>query len=437
MVKYCEHCKELHEANDMCPKYKKQLKEHPEWLSEAADFTVVAGTHSLVTSQALDNVATAINKFTNSNLSYEGTHQYARDIQVFKRLNEEAFSKCGAFSSSETAYNYLINATDNQYTNILRKVNGSGQEIDWLRGQQGKLSSILKKSELLNKNAKGVDGVTINRFTGKEISQTTIKAAQSRSGLNTNVKGIVKALKAGDNRLPTNSTVYGIEGTKDELLKKLTKEIAYANKTGDYTTAKHLQTAKEQLKVVECNTPEQISKNAERIINKIKSGEATPSVIVEEIGKKVGQGAITGAVVAITVSGITTYIKYKNNELTLEEAFKEVSKETIKGTLVGGAMGAITIFLPAGIVGVVEGIAIGIYVGKVCANVLDEIYGKGAYGAILDASGYIYGMTINLADYLKKIDGNITATNKNIKQSQAIEDDIEDNFNTFERTKGY
>ena len=40
----------------MCPKYKEQLKKHPEWLAEAADFANVAAQERLVSTQALDSI---------------------------------------------------------------------------------------------------------------------------------------------------------------------------------------------------------------------------------------------------------------------------------------------------------------------------------------------------------------------------------------------
>ena len=71
----------------------------------------------------------------------------------------------------------------------------------------------------------------------------------------------------------------------------------------------------------------------------------------------------------------------------------------------------------------------------VTTNILDEIYGKGAYGEIMNASGYVYGMTYNLADYYKKIEDNNRRTNLNIVAAKEIHKTIESNFNEFERLK--
>lgn len=223
MVWYCKKCKRLHADNELCPYIGQQLRTNPELLVDAANFTTVAGQYGLVTSNVLDVGAQQVNRIIGTNLTYEGTQQFARDIQVFKRLNEEAFVRKGVFSSSEAAQRYLNNATAGQMKTIVGKVNGSGQEVAWLREQQSKISNLWQKSELLNKNAVGVDGVVYNRFTGKEITRVTIKATQSQSGLNTNVQQVVEAVKL--NRLAPNETVFGVQGTGEALLKKLDKEI--------------------------------------------------------------------------------------------------------------------------------------------------------------------------------------------------------------------
>jgi NhaP-type Na+/H+ or K+/H+ antiporter len=65
-------------------------------------------------------------------------------------------------------------------------------------------------------------------------------------------------------------------------------------------------------------------------------------------------------------------------------------------------MAGITLFLPAGGVGIVAGCAIGIYLSASLKNILDEIFGKGAYREILIAGGYTMGTAMNLAEALQQ-----------------------------------
>lgn len=416
---YCNSCKKMHEDEELCPKYKQQLKEHPEWLKEAADFTTVAGQHYLITSQALDGVAKGVNKLAGTQLSYEGTQQFARDIQVFKRLSEEPFARAGVFSSPENAKAYLDNVrkvaetTPKTFTTFESKLTGYSQEVDWLRMKKGEISSLWQKSSLLSDNAAGIDGTTINRFTGKEISRTTVKASKNQMTSNSTAIRDVKEAIYEKGTATENDIIFGPKGTAEAARKAGLKNP-----------------------VVEKNSAEQIRNSNSRQIQKIDEGKAFTNVTTQELGKKMAQGAVIGAVVSLTISSITNYMKYKNGEISGEEAFREVSEETVKGAITGAATTAVSIFLPAGAIGFVAGVAVGIYISKTCGNLLDEIYGKGAYGAILDASGYVYGMTFNLADYYEKIERNNRMTARNIAEAEKIQQRIERNFDVFEQMKG-
>lgn len=394
MVYFCEDCVKVHEDGELCPNIKRQLKENPSILAEASNFVNIAGQNHLIASQSLDIVAQKVNSVLGSNLSFEGGHQFARDLQVFKRLNEEAFCRAEYFRTPELAKFYLENATKDQHNNLMRKIVGSAQEVDWLRGKQSEIRSLIEKSTMLNGNAAGVDGEIVSRLSGKEITRVTVKAASTKSGINQASQGIVKALKKGT--LLPNETVYATEGTKARLLDKLAKEIAHANSIGDTETANTLTEAVNNLKIIEHGTVEGAAESAERLVQKIGDGKAFTYVPMEDALKKATQGAVIGAAVGLTISGITNYIQYKNGKITFNEAFANIGEDTAKSTIMGGAMGAITIFLPAGGIGIVASLFIGIYLNASLTNMLDEIFGKGAYREILIASGCVMGTSMNL-----------------------------------------
>ncbi len=410
---YCEKCKKIHKENELCPHIKIQLAKHPEWIANVADFTTVAGMERLITTQALEHIAQGVNKLAETQFSYEGTHLYARDIQVFNRLNTEAYAQKRVFSSPAMAKAYFENALSKPktFTNLESQLTGYSQEVDWLRTKQGELSSLLNKNLLLENNAPGVDGITINRLTGEKI-RTTVKA--SKNAMKASSKGIKDVQKAIE------------KGTATE------KDILFAPKG----TASAAKSAGLPNPVEEMNTVDQINQSNKRLERKIMDGQATTSPTAQAVAQKMTQGALVGAAVAITISSLTSYVRYKNGELSREDAFQNIAEDTTKGALVGTAMGAVTIFLPGGALGFIAGVAIGVYINKTCANLLDEIYGKGAYGAILNASGYVYGLTLNLETYYKKIEKSMSTTTKNIRESIAINNQIENNFEMFERMKG-
>lgn len=430
MNTYCKRCREVHTDNQLCPFHAKELKQNPQLLTEAANFAAVAGQYHLVTSQTLDGVARGINNLAGTNLRIEGTHQYMRDLQVFKQLNLDPYSKSGFFADAQSAKNYFDNATEGQLRMLKNKLNGTGQEIDWLRWKQGKLSSLFEESRLLGGNAPGVDGETINRFTGETISRTTVKAAESSTGLGTNISDVLKALEKGT--LNPTDTLTGIEGTNDALHKALTKNIEKALQNGDIDYANKLKQAQEHLKIHELNNTEAVKQSTDRLTDKIANGQAHTSVTFQEVSKKAAQGAVIGAAVGLTVSGITNYLKYKNGEITESEAFREVGQDTVKGALVGGAMAAVTIFLPGGAIGFVAGMAVGMYLNKTVTNILDEVFGKGAYAEILHASGYVYGMVVSLEDSIKKIQKDERTIQSNRRRIAAKAAKTDQNFDEFE-----
>lgn len=411
---YCATCRKMHAENELCPNISVQLKEHPEWLGEAANFTVISGEYELVSSNALDSAAQWVNEATGKNLHFEGIHQISRDIQVFRRLNEEAYVKRGCFASPAAAKSYLENATSGQLKSLKAKINGSGQEVDWVREQAGKLSSIAQKSELLNKNAPGVDGVVYNRFNGKQITRVTVKATQSQSGLNTNIQQVIKAIKL--DRLASDETVYGVEGMRKGLESKLHKEIEYAKKCGDEKLAQKLIEAKNKIKVVESGTPETVMQNKDRVFDKIAAGRADTVVTAQQLTSTAAQGAVIGAAVELTLSSITAYVRYKNKEITKEDAYREIGESTAKGAITGGALAGVTLFLPAGAIGYVAGMAIGVYIRSTTKNILDEVFGKGFYEQVLHASGYIYGTSTALADAVQIITVNQEKVVSNLRK---------------------
>lgn len=155
--------------------------------------------------------------------------------------------------------------------------------------------------------------------------------------------------------------------------------------------------------VVEINTPQQVKDSNDRLTKKILDGQAKGNITSTDVLNKSLQGAIIGAAIGLTVSSIRSYMRYINGEMTKEEAFLEIGEETLKSAITGGVLSGATLFLPGGALGFVGGMAIGIYVDTVCKNILDEVFGKGAYAAILTSSGCVMATCSNLVDAIYEI----------------------------------
>ena len=139
-----------------------------------------------------------------------------------------------------------------------------------------------------------------------------------------------------------------MKGIKNELMDKLTKEIKHAISIGDSGTVSKLTTAQQKIIVEEFNTPSKIFESVKRLQDKISNGQATIAITTEEVMKKIFQGSVIAAVVGLTVSAIKSYLRYRDGQLTREQAFTEVGEDTVKSMIMGAGMSGLTLFYREG-----------------------------------------------------------------------------------------
>ncbi|WP_239705266.1 hypothetical protein [Mammaliicoccus sp. R-M63] len=419
--KYCERCKDVHETTELCNDFKKQLQNDPSLINEAMNFTNLAAQHQLISTQVLDEVAMSINKIANTGLTFEGSKQCARDIQVFQQLNVDAFKNSGVFNDPKLAQRYVQSGGTSIENNLKRKLTGTAQEVDWLRNRKGSLTRIFEKAKLVGEetaNAPGIDGMVKNRITGTE-SGVSVKNSISNKGLGTNVRDVLKAIDKGT--INPDDRIVGTKGTKNSVEKMLNKNIDKAVKEGNQELLEKLKIAKDKMKVQEIGNFEEAKNSTERLTNKVKSGEAYSRINSEMVAKQMKKGGIIGAAVSFSTSSLFNYLKYKNGEITREKAFAEIGQETCSGAIIGSAMGGLSLFFPPGAIGFATGITVGMYISKTTQNVMNEIFGKGAFEQILHSSGYIYGTTMNLKTLLNEIEINeikISENHTNMRNSE-------------------
>ncbi|OLF29637.1 MULTISPECIES: hypothetical protein [unclassified Staphylococcus] len=429
--KYCERCKDVHETTELCDDLKKQLQNDPNLISEAMNFSNLAAQHQLINTQALDNVAMSINKIANTNLAFEGSKQCARDIQVFQQLNVDAFKNTGVFNDPKMAQKYVQEGGISIENNLKRKLTGTAQEIDWLRDRKGSMTRIYEKAKLVGEetaNAPGIDGVVENRFTGLKKG-VSVKNAISKKGLGTNVRDVLKAIDKGT--INPDDIIVGTDGTKTSVMKMLEKNIEKTTREGNTELLEKLIKAKDELKIKELGNFEKTKESTERLLNKTKNGEAYNSINRKVVAKQMKKGGIIGAAVSFSTSSLFNYLKYKNGEITREKAFAEIGQETCSGAIIGSAMGGLSLFFPPGVVGFATGIAVGMYISKTTQNVMNEIFGKGAFEQILHSSGYIYGTTMNLKNILTEIEKNEKKIEANHEYMKKLEKNINQKSNSI------
>lgn len=171
----------------------------------------------------------------------------------------------------------------------------------------------------------------------------------------------------------------------------------------------------------------------------------------QEIGIDTVRTASEGGISGLAIYGLTNVCNIPSPigaaivsmgfglvDLTIARSRGDISQEEFKagcGTVcinsvvctIGACLGSSIIPIP--ILGPVLG-------SVIASNLLDEVCGKGAYGAILNASGYVYGMTVTLQQAIKQITANAKKTETNIRSAQKLSVDVQRGFDEFELLKG-
>lgn len=135
-----------------------------------------------------------------------------------------------------------------------------------------------------------------------------------------------------------------------------------------------------------------------------------------------------GACVSMSFGIAELTYDYCNRKIS-EEEFEIGCKTVCINSVVcaiGGALGDALIPIP--ILGHVIG-------SIIVSNVFDEICGKGAQGAIYVASSYVYGMTHELQQSIRKMNYNMRRTSRNINTAVSMQMEIEAGFDMFEKMK--
>lgn len=308
---------------------------------------------------------------------FSNVQDYVRDAQVFNVLNEKFINK-GMFSSPEKAKEYyslikdLHGENSPQMIRLNNMLQGDGAgEVDAMRSINGSLKGLLYKAdfakdgERILSNTPGIDLEIKSRITGEIVDRVQVKSPYTGGNITKTVDDLVKNKHFTDNDI--------IAGPK-ELIDKV-KARGLPNKTIEVGTIADNKTSLEDLK------------------NKISSGEASAAVFTNQVFAQMAQGAVIGAAVQVTLSGVANYIAYRKGEITGKEAFKKTGKDGARGAVTGGAIAGLYLVFPPGAIG----LGIGIVVGMQVRRVVDIAFGKGAYLDSLNSIGAMTSATKEVA----------------------------------------
>jgi hypothetical protein len=316
-------------------------------LEEFLNLASIAGTYELVT-EGIPNVV-------------EGTHQFARDVQIAQLLQDKFHTM--PYGSSEGFKTWLAErsaSSAQSKANALSRLQGDGAgEVDFVREMQGKLQNLFTKTEFatnsdgqISSNIPGIDVVEKSRITGKIIKEYQVKTLRTEGSIDQTLKDFL-----GNDHYKPSTILVGPKELIDEA-----KAQGLPNPT----------------KVM--GTVQENAKSAKALEDKVSSGNMVTAITPTAIAEKVVGGAVIGAVISIGISSIFSYIDYKNGKLTKEEMFTKIAKDTGKGAIAGGVMAGLTLFIPGGIIG----FGVGVVVGTTLRRALDDAFGMGMFAEVLD-----------------------------------------------------
>ncbi len=467
MVRYCESCKELHDENDLCPKYKEQLKQHPEWFNEMTQMMATASIASpavqrygsaikerLVAYSGVDNETGQQLTRSLKSLSQQQTHPdyeyqnlkqragFAAEVQETAEINAERAIK--GESGRVVRYDDIGTANHPLYDLIEvdangTAINGTGVQMKFIGGTAEECWNKVTSS----KCQKYIDSNTPIKVPSDYYDKMLEVANQKIKDLNAQYQKLV-AMGEYSKADAVKHRIEHCEKTKGLLEKsKITSEESmYAVKKPEgYTARQILEHAnKAGLDAAKTGAIVGGSISILRNVVMLKNGEIRAETAVKNIAKDVASGAASGYVVGaggsvlkgtmqnsksatvrslsatnfpagavsvafgITKSGITNFIKYKNGELSKSESMRYFGKDAVKTTLVTCSLSMIA--FPPGMVGMAATMGVAIYLDAACTNLLDEVFGEGLYEQLLHSSGHIVATAQNSVELLKQFKAN-------------------------------
>ncbi|KQL33531.1 hypothetical protein AN960_20875 [Bacillus sp. FJAT-25509] len=370
-------------------------------LKEFFDIAAVAGAYKTIT-RGIPGV-------------YEGTHQFIRDIEIAKLLQQKFPNM--PYNSSEGFKSWLterISGSPQSGANALSRLQGDGAgEVDFVREMQGNLRSLFTKTDFardasgnITSNIPGIDAVEVNRFTDKVLNEFQIKTLRSEDNLN-------KVLKefTNNNHYNENITLVGPK----ELIEEAKK-----------------QGLPNPVKII--GSVEKNAKSAEALKDKVQSGQLTTELTTKAVVGKVVGGAIIGAAISIGISSIFNYIAYKKGAISKKDMLSTIGKDVAKGAITGGALAGISLFVPGGIIGM----GIGIVVGSVLRRALDDAFGDGIFAEILDLTKSVQAnvkLLHNGSVYIAEL---VEADGKQIARAvDTVQELVNERLNTVNRLQNF
>ncbi|ALS25845.1 hypothetical protein IJ21_04130 [Paenibacillus sp. 32O-W] len=299
---------------------------------------------------------------------FEGTDAFVREVTIAQTLQQK-FPNVDAFKTVEGLKEWLaeqLQGSNNAAANALSRIQGDAAgEVDFIREMQGNLRSLFTKIDFprnadgrIVSNNPGIDAIEINRLTGDVVREYQVKTLRSADSINETLKDFLN----NDHYKPTTVLVG-----PQELIDR-------AHEMGVPNPTKVMGTLQDNMD------------SAHELSNKIMHGQLAVGMTPVSVAGEMLSGVAIGVVVSVTVSGLITYMQYKSEKITYDQMKTKIAKDGLKGAITGGALAGLSLFIPGGIIGV----GVGFVVGTTLRRLLDEAYGDGMFGGVLETTKAVH-----------------------------------------------
>lgn len=299
---------------------------------------------------------------------FEGTDAFVREVKIIQTLQEK-FPNVDAFKTTDGLKEWLeeqLQGSNNAAANALSRIQGDAAgEVDFVREMQGSIRNIFTKIDFprnadgrIVSNNPGIDAIEYNRLTGEIINEYQVKTLRSADSINETLRDFLN----NDHYKPTTVLVG-----PQELIDR-------AHELGIPNPTKVMGTLQDNLD------------SANELSNKILNEQLAIGMTPGSVAGEMISGAAIGAVISVTVSGLVTYLQYKSGKITFDEMKIKIAKDGLKGAITGGALAGLSLFIPGGIIGA----GVGFVVGVTLRRLLDEAYGDGMFGGVLETTRAVH-----------------------------------------------
>lgn len=478
MNKYCEQCKDFHEGNELCPQYKEQLKQHPEWFNEMVQTVVTANTASPI----VQRYGAAVKEHL---VAYSGVdNQTGQTLtRSLKSISQQQTNPNYEYQNLKQKAGFAAENTEVAKTNAKRAINGeSGRLSRYDDARNGAVNHELYDVVEVDANGYIIDGTGVQmKFVGADAASCWDKLKSKDFQKYVDSKTPIK--------VPSDYYEKVLE-TADEQIKKLSEQYNTLMANGEYERAASVQQRLEHCEETKALVRKSQTSTKEAMYAAKHPEKYTAKEIMKNANQAGLEGAAYGAAIGGGISIIRNVVQLKNGDIEADVAVKNITVDTAKGAAGGyvvSAGGAILkgvmqnsksaavnalseTHFPSGAVGLAYGITkagitnfmkykngemskeavtksfakdavkgslitcslamisfpptaagtavtmgVAMYFDAVCTNMLDEVFGEGVYEQILNTCGYVTEAAKNVGEMVTQVQNNVARINRSLR----------------------